>query len=123
MPRAFSSVAQHFLNRPNGNRRRAIVVITDDKGTGVRPQIIRDAVRDLWKADAVVLGVIVGTEARDFGIGPPYRGARYFADRTGGDVLDTGDAAERLQEMIHRLRSRLASTTPCRGASLERNGR
>jgi hypothetical protein len=47
MPRAFSGVAQRFLNRPNGSRRRAIVVITDDKGTGIRPVIVRDAVRDL----------------------------------------------------------------------------
>ena len=46
---------QHALNRQGSNRRRAIVVITDDHGTSVRPS----ALRDLQEADAVVLGVIV----------------------------------------------------------------
>ncbi len=63
-------------------------------------------VSDLWAADVVVLGLIVPTAGVHFSIGPPYRGARYAADQTGGDTLETGEAAGGLQEMIRRLRSR-----------------
>lgn len=98
--------AQFFQLQPDKNRRRAIIVITDDKGTSVKPQVTRNTLRDLWKADAVVLGVIVRSGAVVFGIGPPYRGVRYFAAKTGGDVLDTGDAAEGLREMVQRQRTR-----------------
>lgn len=43
------------LSQEHSNRRRAIVVITDDQGTSVRPATLSD----LQEADAVVLGVIV----------------------------------------------------------------
>jgi VWFA-related protein len=98
--------AQQFLRQPPGNRRRAIVVITDDRGAPTKPSTARDSVRDLWKADAVVLGVIAHTDASGFSIGPPHRGARYAAAQTGGDTLNATDPADGLQEMIHRLRLR-----------------
>jgi len=91
---------QHARDRQQPNRRRAIVVITDDRGTSVN----RSALRDLEEADAIVLGVIV---RRRHGIPlPPYRGIREFANQTGGDMLDTRDAAEGVREMLNRLRMR-----------------
>ncbi len=104
--RGLESAAQHLLGQPNGNRRRAIIVITDDKGVPARPAVVRNVLHDLWRANAVVLGVIVHSGEVMVSIGPPYRGARYAADQTGGDILKTDDAAEGLQEMMHRLRSR-----------------
>jgi len=104
--RGFRSAARHFLDQPNGHHRRAIVIITDDKGAPYRSDAVRDTVRDLWNADAVVLCVIVHSGAVVIYIAPPYRGARYIAAQTGGDTLNTPDAAEGLHEMIHRLRSR-----------------
>jgi len=98
--------AQQFLRQPNGNRRRAIIVITDDQGAGTAPGLVRNTVRDLWKADAVVLGVLVHSGNWVVSIGPPHRGARYAADKTGGDTLHTGDAVEGLRETIQRLRLR-----------------
>jgi len=93
---------QHSLNRQGSNRRRAIVVVTDDRGTSVRPS----ALRDLQEADAVVLGVIVSRGPR---IGPLafwYRGIRDFAAKTGGDMMNTRDAAEGVREALNRLRMR-----------------
>jgi hypothetical protein len=102
----FENAAKQFLRLPDGNRRRAIVVLTDDLGAPERSGAVRKTVRDLWKADAVVLGVIVHSGAFVFSIGPPYRGARYAASQTGGDTLNSSDAAEGLREAINRLRSR-----------------
>jgi VWFA-related protein len=95
-----AGAAQHFLGQPNG-RRRSIIIITDDRIFLGRS----GAIRDLWKADAVVLGVIAHGAGFAISIGP-YRGAGYAADRTGGDILKTNDAAEGLREMMHRLRTR-----------------
>jgi VWFA-related protein len=99
---ALGAAARQFLKQHHANRRRAIVVITDDQGTSVRPS----ALRDLQEADAVVLGVIV---SRGIRIGPMalrYKGIRDFAARTGGDLLNTKDAAEGVREMLNRLRLR-----------------
>jgi VWFA-related protein len=94
---------QHVSDRQQPNRRRAIVVITDDMGTSTRPS----ALRDLEEADAIVLGVIVRRGPR-FGPGLllGYKGIRDFAIDTGGDMLNTRDAAEGVREMLNRLRMR-----------------
>jgi len=102
---SLASAAQRLQGQPNGNRKRAILVVTDDKGSGIRAEFVRDAIRDLWKADAVVLGVLVHSGEIVFSI-PPYRGARYAAEQTGGDVLKTDDAADGLRQMMQRLRTR-----------------
>jgi hypothetical protein len=104
--RGFDGAAQQFLHYSNGNRRRAIIVITDDLGAPTRTDTVTNTMHDFWKSNSVVLGVIVHIGASGFSIGPPYRGARYAADKTGGTLLNTGDAAEGPHEMIHRLRSR-----------------
>jgi VWFA-related protein len=93
---------QHALNREGSNRRRAIVVITDDQGTSVRPS----ALRDLQEADAVVLGVIVSRGPRIGLLAFWYRGIRDFATKTGGDMMNTRDAAEGVREALNRLRMR-----------------
>lgn len=72
---SLASAAQHFQGQPNSNRKRAIIIVTDDKGSGARAELVRDAIHDLWKADAVVLGVLVHSGEVAFSI-PPYRGAR-----------------------------------------------
>lgn len=104
--RGLASASQHLLGQANSNHKRAIIIITDDKGVPARADVVRDALHDLWRADAVVLGVLVHSGEVVHSIGPPYRGARYAAEQTGGDVLKTDDAAEGLREMMHRLRTR-----------------
>jgi VWFA-related protein len=97
---------QHALNRQGPNRRRAIVVITDDQGTSVR----LSALRDLEEADAVVLGVIVSRGPRLLPFG--YKGIRDFAIKTGGDMMNTRDAAEGVRETLNRLRMRYSLFYP-----------
>jgi len=101
---------QHALNRQGSNRRRAIVVVTDDQGTSVRPS----ALRDLQEADAVVLGVIVSRGPRLLPF--RYKGIRDFAIKTGGNMMSTRDAAEGVREMLNRLRMRYSlyyALPPC----------
>jgi VWFA-related protein len=98
--------AQQFVGQPRANRRRAIVVVTDDEGAGTAPRLVRETVHTLWKADVVVLGVIVHSGNTTVSLGPPHRGARYAAKVTGGDILNSDDAVEGLREIIRRLRQR-----------------
>jgi VWFA-related protein len=100
---ALADAARQFLNLPRENRRRAIVIVTDDEGTS--PD--RNAVRALWDADAVLLGVIVGKPVARVSVSHfEYYGMRNIAIRTGGDSIDTTDAVKGLDEMIRRLRQR-----------------
>jgi hypothetical protein len=98
--------SQHLLSQPSGSHKRAIIILTDDKAWQIRSEEGRDALHDLWRTDAVVLGVVVHSGEVVIAIGPPYRGVRYAAGKTGGDVLKAGDAADGLREMMHRLRTR-----------------
>lgn len=100
------SAAELFLHQPRAGRRRSIIVVTDDLATGTAPRVVRDTVRDLWTADAVVLGVIVHSGNVVISVGPPHRGARYAADMTGGDTVNSDDAVEGLREIIRRVRQR-----------------
>lgn len=98
--------AKLFLHSPSGNRRRAIIAITDDQGAGTGSGLVKNTVRDLWNADAVVLGVLVHSGNSTVSVGPTHRGARYAAAQTGGDVLKTDDAMEAIHEVFERLRLR-----------------
>jgi VWFA-related protein len=100
------SATEQFLLQPRAGRRRSIIVVTDDLGTATAPRLVRDTVRDLWTADAVVLGVIVHSGNVVVSIGPPHRGARYAADMTGGDTVNSDDAVEGLHAIIKRIRQR-----------------
>src|SRR5262245_2232364 len=96
--------ARHFLTQPRTNRRRAILAITDGLGNGRA----RDAVKNLWEADAVVSGMLV----RNAGMTVLFRTVRpdtlfgggmgRIADDTGGDDVKFTDAAEGLREMVRR---------------------
>ncbi|HEY4360612.1 MAG TPA: VWA domain-containing protein [Bryobacteraceae bacterium] len=102
---ALESAARIFQKQPSSTRRRAIVILTDDEGTSRDP----GALRQLWEADAVVLGVIVRGPGFTIQISPSSfrdQGMRSLALETGGDTLKTSDAAEGLRETLHRLRLR-----------------
>ena len=102
---ALETAARVFLKQPRSTRRRAIIVITDDEGTSRDP----GAIRQLWEADAVVLGVIVRSPGFTIQISPSTfhdQGMRALATETGGDTLKTANAADGLHEMLHRLRLR-----------------
>jgi hypothetical protein len=104
--RPIRAAAQLFMSQPKSNRRRAIVMVTDDRGPPIRPAPVEETRHEVWNSDAVVLGVLVKGGATMKSLGPPYRGAQYFADETGGDTVATGDSVGDLRDMLQRLRAR-----------------
>lgn len=118
---ALANAARQFPRQSTSYRRRAIVIVTDDEGTGPDP----DALHALWEADAVVLGVIAGRPAIRVSVAHyEYFGMRNIAIATGGDSIDTTDAAAGLSETIHRLRMRysLYYALPVANPGAERPG-
>ena len=103
--RAVDAAARHFIQQPKTNRRRAVLVITDNQGSSRE----RSAVADFWEADAVLAGLIVSAGGTQFMLGPctfETCGMSGIAQQTGGDTLRSADAGTGFQEMIHRLRRR-----------------
>jgi Mg-chelatase subunit ChlD len=104
---AAHDAARHFLLQPRSNRRRAAVLITDNKGSS------RDerALAALWEADAVLSGLVVpGMAMRGRLLFPPawfgVGSITEIAERTGGDTVKVDDPGSALHQMIQRLRLR-----------------
>jgi VWFA-related protein len=114
LQRAVDDAALHFLKEPRTNRRRAILAITDGLGNGRAG----NAVENLWKADAVLSGMIV----RNVGMSVLFRvvrpdslfsgGMGGISEDTGGDTVKFDDAGEGLRQMVHRLRLRYSLAYP-----------
>ena len=103
--RAVDAAARYFIHQPKSNRRRAVLVITDNQGS--RPE--RTAVADFWEGDAVLAGLIVGDGAMRIMLGPCMFGTcgmSGIAEQTGGDTLKADDAGTGFREMIRRIRLR-----------------
>jgi VWFA-related protein len=103
--KAVDDAARHFIGQPKTNRRRAVLVITDNQGTNRD----RAAVSDFWEADAVLAGLIVANGTTRILLGPcafGRCGINGIAEQTGGDTLKADDAGTGFREMIHRLRRR-----------------
>jgi VWFA-related protein len=106
---AVLDAARQFLRQAPTNRRRAVLVVTDNMGSS------RDehAAAALWEADAVTSAVIVpGSTAmrRQRMFFPPgwfgFGSIDGIVEKTGGDVVKAEAVAAGFREMIHRLRRR-----------------
>jgi hypothetical protein len=106
--RGLNDAALHFLAQPSTSRRRAVLVVTDNLGSGRES----DALRNLWEADAVAAGLVVRNPAMTvtFRIVRPLSivsgGMSGISERIGGDMLSAGDAGDGFRQMIQRLRTR-----------------
>jgi hypothetical protein len=106
--------AMRFLHEKRTQRRRAVLIITDNMGQRTRRE--DTVVRDFWEADALLSGLIVPNNAyqamRTVGIilGPQnllmQAGMKGIAQRTGGDAIRADAPETDFQEAIHRIRSR-----------------
>ena len=111
---AVENAAKHLSQEPRTQRRRAVLILTDDYGQ--RSRRASTVVHALWEADASLSGLIirrpgetaVTTVAR---ISNPallmlQEGMDGVAEKTGGETMKADDAGDAFREIMHRLRLR-----------------
>jgi len=111
---AVDDAALRFLHEKKTQRRRAVLIITDNIGMRTRRE--ESVVRDFWEADAILSGLIVRNPAfqamHTIGMimGPQnlimQAGMKGIAAKTGGDAISSGDPGRAFQDAMHRIRSR-----------------
>ena len=111
---AVDDAALRFLHEKRTQRRRAVLIVTDNIGTRTRRE--ESVVRDFWEADALLSGLIVSNPAfqtlRTVGIimGPQnllmQAGMKGIALKTGGDTVHSDDPGTAFQDAMHRIRTR-----------------
>jgi VWFA-related protein len=117
---AVFDAAKRFLHEPRTERRRAVLIITDDMGQRTRRE--STVVTELWEADALLTGLIVRggttyTVQRINRIAHPYlipmqAGVRGIAEKTGGDFIQASDPAAGFPESMRRIRTRYSLYYP-----------
>jgi VWFA-related protein len=113
--RAVSDAASYFLKETRTERRRAVLIMTDNHGqpSGHRNTVVRE----LWEADALLCGLELRSagESALLGIRSVTSPAAAFmnmenmtsvVEETGGDLIKGHDPGADFEEMIRRLRLR-----------------
>lgn len=111
---AVDEAALRFLHEKRTQRRRAVLIITDNIGTRTRRE--ESVVRDFWEADALLSGLIVRNPAYQalhtvgMIMGPQnlllQAGMKGIARKTGGDAVHSDDPGTAFKDAMHRIRSR-----------------
>jgi VWFA-related protein len=111
---AVSDAALRFRREPHTERRRAVLIVTDNMGTRTRREA--SVVDEFWESDAILSGLIVRNPAfqamRTIGVilGPQnlamQAGMKGIAEKTGGDALTANEPGSAFQEAMRRIRSR-----------------
>jgi VWFA-related protein len=117
---AAQAAAVRFRSESRTERRRAVLVITDNYGQRTRNEMT--VVREYWEADALLTGLIVRSAAIQTlntvaVIMNPARlalqvGVKGIAEKTGGDFIRGEDAGASFQEAMRRIRTRYSLYYP-----------
>jgi len=112
--KAVDDAARRFFAEPRTQRRRAVLIVTDNIGLRSRRQ--ESVVRDYWEADALLSGLIIRNPAfaavHTIGtvLAPETllmeAGMKGIAEKTGGDAIRSDDPGPAFVDMMHRIRSR-----------------
>ena len=110
--RAVDDAALRFSREPKTERRRAVLILTDNIGVHTKSE--STVVRDFWEADAMLSGLILSHNAAArlaFAAINPLgtvlsAGMKGIAEKTGGDTITNGDPATNFQESMRRIRTR-----------------
>jgi VWFA-related protein len=118
--KAVDDAARRFFDEPRTQRRRAVLIITDN--IGVRTRRDESVVRDFWEADALLSGLIIRNKAfaTAHTIGTVLApqtllieaGMKGIAEKTGGDAIRADDPGPAFVDMMHRIRSRYSLYYP-----------
>lgn len=109
---AVYDAASYFIQEHRGNRRRAVIIVTDDMSLQNKSEL--SVIKQLWEADAVLSGVIIPNRrplGRVIAAGitpyliPLMRGVETLVRESGGYSLESTDLSVALPEMISRIRA------------------
>jgi VWFA-related protein len=111
---AVSDAALRFRREPHTERRRAVLIVTDNMGRRTRSEA--SVVEEFWESDAILSGLIVRNPKyqamRTVGIilGPQNlameAGMKGIAEKTGGDSLTANEPGTAFEEAMRRIRTR-----------------
>lgn len=106
--------AKYFMEQPRTQRRRAVVILTDNYGQ--RSRRSSTVIHHLWEAGALLSGLIIRRpgEAAITSVmmmtnplmGALREGMDDVAEQTGGDTLKADDPGESFREVMRRIRLR-----------------
>jgi VWFA-related protein len=114
---AATDAARRLQGEAKTHRKRAIVIVTNK--TSGRGANETGAVRELWKADAVMSELILGGVSQTKLL---ETGAHALIDRTGGASIVAGNPGEAFRDAVHYVRSgyTMYYATPDASAGAER---
>ena len=111
---AVDDAARLFLAEKRSERRRAVLIVTDNIGTRTRREAT--VVRDFWEADAILSGLVVhnpkweAMQKASIVLNPSnlalQAGMKGIAQKTGGDFIHSGDPGMAFPDAMHRIRTR-----------------
>jgi Ca-activated chloride channel family protein len=111
---AVSRAAMRFRREPHTERRRAVLIVTDN--IGVRTRREASVVNEFWESDAILSGLIVRNPVFETMrtvsviLGPQnlaiHAGMKGIAEKTGGDALTAKEPGAAFQEAMRRIRTR-----------------
>ncbi len=111
---AVDDAALKLMHQPRTQRRRAVLIVTDNLGQRSRRE--STVVRDFWEADAILSALVVRSPAMQtlhtVGIimSPQLLalsvGVRGITEKTGGDFVHSGEPGDAFQDAMHRIRTR-----------------
>jgi len=106
--------AEYFLREPRSQRRRAVLILTDNFGQ--RSRRASTVIHHLWEADAVLSGLIIRSPGETavrtaMMVSSPLtiliqEGMSGVAEKTGGDTIKADDAGDALRNSMRRIRLR-----------------
>ena len=104
--------AQYFQGQP-ARGRRAILIVTDNMSLNYRVPD-EDVMRQLYAADAVLNGILIGKQKRPDQpkpgqyLNPDFTPSDIFklAEESGGEAMEAGKLGESFTRMIERIRAR-----------------
>ncbi len=112
---AIDDAAHYFLREPRSQRRRAVLILTDNYGQrSRRPSTV---VHDLWEADAILSGLIVHSAAEKalntvamvtspLMFAMMHEGMQGVAEKTGGDTVKADEPGDAFRDAMRRIRLR-----------------
>jgi Ca-activated chloride channel family protein len=113
--RAVNDAAEYFLKEPRTERRRAVLIVTDNHG---QPSGHKNAVvHAMWEADALLSGLELRWSGESAMLGASWvlspqtawmqmENMTGVVEKTGGDLIKGHDPGADFEEMIRRIRLR-----------------